>query len=609
MRQRALKARRAVRLVSRAAGWHFLGHLGCAVAAGLLPPAVALATKMLIDRLADGPIQLVHALPLVAILAAAGIGSALQPHAEAFLRREVDRRVRLSASSHLYSAVDRFVGLRRFEDPRFLDQLQLARSVGISAPAQYVDNALSVTQALITVGGFGVALAVLEPWAAITVVATATVPALLAEASLSRRRADAVAATSQAERRELFYANLLTEAQAAKEIRLFAIGPFLWQRMALEIKAINWAHRQVDRRTIRVQSSLALFSAAVAAGLLVWVVAEVSRGTLAVGDVVLTVAAVGSTQASLAALVANVVAARYSLLMFDHYIAVTEATTDLEIPDDAASTPPLQHGIELRDVWFRYSDDQPWVLSGVNLHLPFGVTTALVGLNGAGKTTLVNLICRFYDPQHGTVLWDGIDLRTIDPISLRRRIQAVFRNATAYDLTAHDNILLGDTSAEGNLDRITAAARAAHAHNVIAALPDGYDTLLTRVFYSSDEDRNNPQSGTTLSGGQWQRIALARALLLDDPDLLILDEPSSALDAQAEHDIHEELRRRRQRTSLLISHHLNVVRSADQIVVLANGQIAQAGTHAQLVHCSGPYADLFELQSKGYRETNGATPE
>ena len=603
-----LQARRAVGLVWRAARWHFLGHLGCAVTAGLLPPAVALATKVLIDRLAGGPVRLVHMLPLVAILAVAGVGSALQPHAEAFLRREADRRVRISASSHLYSAVDHFVGLQRFEDPRFLDQLQLARSVGISAPAQYVDNALSVTQALITVGGFAAALAVLEPWAAVTVVATATVPALLAEASLSRRRAEAVAATSQAERRELFYANLLAEAQAAKEIRLFAIGPFLWQRMALEIKAINHAHRRVDRRTLRVQGSLALFSAAVAAGLLIWVVAGVSRGSLAVGDVVLTVAAVGSTQASLAALVANVVASKYSLRMFDHYVTVTEASADLEIPDDATLTPPLQHGIELRGVWFRYADDQPWVLRGINLRIPFGTTTALVGLNGAGKTTLVNLICRFYDPQRGTVLWDGIDLRTLDPISLRRRIQAVFQDATAYDLTARDNILLGDTSAEGSPDRITAAARAAHAHNIIAALPDGYDTLLTRVFYSSDDDRNDPQSGTTLSGGQWQRIALARALLLDDPDLLILDEPSSSLDAQAEHDIHEELRRRRrQRTSLLISHRLNVVRSADQIVVLAAGQITQAGTHAELVHCSGPYADLFELQSKGYREITGAT--
>lgn len=604
-----LQARRAVGLVWRTAAWHFLGHLGCAVAAGLLPPAAALATKILIDRLAGGPVQLVHVLPLVAILAVAGVGSALQPHAEAFLRREVDRRVRISASSNLYSAVDRFVGLQRFEDPRFLDQLQLARSVGISAPAQYVDNALSVTQALITVGGFAAALAVLEPWAAVSVVATATVPALLAEASLSRRRAEAVTATSQAERRELFYANLLAEAQAAKEIRLFAIGPFLWQRMALEIKAVNHAHRRVDRRTLRVQSSLALFSAAVATGLLIWVVGGVSRGSLAVGDVVLTVAAVGSTQASLAALVSNVVAARYSLRMFEHYVAVTEAAADLEIPDDAAPTPPLQHGIELRGVWFRYADDQPWVLRGIDLHVPFGTTTALVGLNGAGKTTLINLICRFYDPQHGTVLWDGIDLRTLDPISLRRRIQAVFQDATAYDLTARDNIMLGDTSAEGNPDRITAAARAAHAHNVIAALPDGYNTLLTRVFYSGDDDRNDPQAGTTLSGGQWQRIALARALLLDDPDLLILDEPSSALDAQAEHDIHEELRRRRhQRTSLLISHRLNVVRSADQIVVLADGQITQAGTHAELVHCSGPYANLFELQSKGYRETTGATP-
>lgn len=338
-------------------------------------------------------------------------------------------------------------------------------------------------------------------------------------------------------------------------------------------------------------------------------VAGVRRGNLAVGDIVLIVAAVGSTQSGLGALVANIVAARHSLTMFEHFVTISEGELDLPLAASPLIAPPLRQGVEFKDVWFRYADDQPWVLRGVNLRLPVGATTAVVGLNGAGKTTLINLLCRFYDPQQGAVLWDGVDLRALDPATLRRRIRAVFQDATAYDLTAAENILLGDTSAQSRPARIIEAAQAARAHEIISDLPDGYDSLLTRVFYASDDDRNDPRSGITLSGGQWQRIALARALLLPDPDLLILDEPSSALDAEAEHEIHQELRRRRRlRTGVLISHRLNVVRTADRIVVLANGQITQTGSHAELVHAPGPYADLFALQSRGYRDSTETEP-
>jgi ATP-binding cassette subfamily B protein len=274
----------------------------------------------------------------------------------------------------------------------------------------------------------------------------------------------------------------------------------------------------------------------------------------------------------------------------------------------------LERGIELRGVWFRYSDDHPWVLSGVNLFLPAGQAVALVGRNGSGKSTLVKLLCRLYDPTKGAILWDGVDLRDMDVAELRRRMGAVFQDFMHYDLTAAENIALGDVDAlggapgsargygVGDQDRIVAAAQLAGVHDMIGALPNGYDTMLSRLFVS-EQDKDDPETGVVLSGGQWQRLALARAFLRDNCDLLILDEPSSGLDAVAEHEVHTRLREhRRGRTSVLISHRLGAVRGAEQIVMLDNGGIVERGTHDELISADGVYAELFRLQSAGYQE-------
>jgi ATP-binding cassette subfamily B protein len=266
----------------------------------------------------------------------------------------------------------------------------------------------------------------------------------------------------------------------------------------------------------------------------------------------------------------------------------------------------LERGIELRDVWFRYSDEHSWVLSGVNLFLPAGQAIALVGRNGAGKSTLVKLLCRLYDPTKGAILWDGVDLRDMDVAELRHRIGAVFQDFMHYDLTAAENIALGDVGTLDDRGRITAAARLAGVHEMLEALPSGYDTMLSRTFMS-EADKDDPETGVVLSGGQWQRLALARAFLRDKRDLLILDEPSSGLDAVAEHEVHTRLREHRAgRTSVLISHRLGAVRGADQIVVLDDGGISEHGTHDELIAASGLYAELFRLQAAGYQENVGA---
>ncbi|MCP3784062.1 ABC transporter ATP-binding protein/permease [Micromonospora sp. A3M-1-15] len=593
-------ANRALAIARRAAPAQLAGYLSAQVLGGLTPLAVAWLTKAVVDRLAAGTVSWSDIVGLAATLAAIGVAAALAPHAIRYLRLEMERRVRLDCTGRLYAAVDQFIGLRRFEDPAFLDHVQTAQSAGINGPGEVVDSGFGMLRSLITVLGFAGTLLLLGPWMAVVVLASA-VPAMVAEIAVSRRRAAMVARIGPAQRRELFFSSLLTNPDAAKEVRLFGVGRYLWRRMTTEIDTINREHRRIDRRELAVQAVLALLSAGVTGALLLFTVRSAVRGELSVGDVVLVVAAVASVQAALAGLVTDTVSAYQALLLFRHYLTVVDAGPDLPVPAHPRPVPPLLQGIELRDVWFRYADDQPWVLRGVNLLIPAGSTTAVVGLNGAGKSTLVKLLCRLYDPTRGAVLWDGVDLREFDPVRLRERIRTVFQDALAYDLTARENIALGDLTALTDQARIEAAARTAGIHDVLAKLPRGYETLLTRIFFAESE-HGDAETGVVLSGGQQQRLAIARGLILGRSDLLILDEPSSALDAEAEHDVHARLRdARRGRTGLLISHRLGVVREADSIVVLAEGEITERGSHDELIAAEGAYAALFELQAAGYR--------
>ena len=259
-------------------------------------------------------------------------------------------------------------------------------------------------------------------------------------------------------------------------------------------------------------------------------------------------------------------------------------------------------------MWFRYGPDLPWILRGVSFFVPYGKAVALVGRNGAGKTTLVKLMCRFYDPDRGRILWDGVDVRDIDLAQLRDRISAVFQDYMVYELSARENIAVGDLTLGQRPDALAAAARLAGIHGALTALPNGYDTLLTRI-YADLADKEDPRTGVLLSGGQWQRVALARAFLRGGRDVVILDEPSSGLDAEAEYEIHSGLRAHRHgRTSVLISHRLNAIRDADHIVVLVDGAVAEQGDHHALMALSGTYARLFSLQAKGFADDTAPEP-
>lgn len=598
--------REAIGLAWRAGPRLLLIYVALAIVGGAVPVVVSWLTKVLLDQLASGGVT-PDVLTWLAIgLGLVGLAIGTLPHATRYVSGELERAVALLADDRLYAAVNRFAGLGRFEDPVFLDRLRVAQLSGGVTPGRLVGGGLALLRGLITTAGFLASLIVISPLMAVAVVSSAA-PMMVAELLLSRQRARLQMWLSPVSRREISYGELLTSVEAAKEVRLLGIGAFLRGRMRANRLAANREERRIAGRELVTQGALSLLATSIAGAGLLWAVRAAGSGTLSVGDVTMFVAAVAGVQTALGSLVGELADAHHQLLLFQHYRAVVGAAPDLPLPARLQPVPVLRRGIEFHDVWFRYSPEHPWVLRGVSMVIPHGQAVGLVGLNGAGKSTLVKLLCRFYDPDRGTIWWDGVDLRDLSPESLRARIGAVFQDYMCYDLTAAENIGVGDLDVIDERSRIEQAGERAGAHSTVAALPRGYDTMLSRMFFGElgETEEEDPATGVYLSGGQWQRIALARAMLRSGRDLMILDEPSSGLDAEAEYEVHRRLaEHRRGATSLLISHRLGALRDVDLIVVLGEGRVTEHGTHDELVASGGAYARLFATQARGYRATD-----
>ncbi|MGW0802605.1 ABC transporter ATP-binding protein [Nonomuraea sp. NPDC002799] len=588
----------AIRLIAAAAPGCSILLLVLALVEGLLPAIAAWGVKLLLDEVALGAgastERVVTATTMVVL---SGLLLGVRGSVNGFVSARLRRAVGLLARDRLLRRVNAYPGLAPFEDPDRLNRLKLAEQSGEQLPEELPGAIVSTLRSVIMAAGFVTALMIVWP-PIVALLLAAAVPTIFLQLLQGRRRAHLDERVTPLMRRLWFFQTLLTDARAAKEVRLFGLESHLHGRTLGELRRAHAAEAGLDRRELRLDLLLEVMGAAVAASGAVAAAYLAINGRISIGDVSIFLAAVGGVHTAIGSAADASATAYRGLLLFRHYQDLVDRPEPArERPE--VTTPPLRRGIELRDVWFRYGNDQPWVLRGVDLVIPYGAAVALVGRNGAGKSTLVKLLCRLYEPTAGTVYWDGVDLRSLPAHELRARIGAVFQDFMTYDLTAAENIGLGRLALRDDRAAIRAAAESAGIDAALSALPGGYDTMLSRVYEPDDLDG----ASGLLSGGQWQRLALARAFLRADADLMILDEPSAGLDAEAEHQIHQRLTQLRSgRTSILISHRLCAARDADAIVVLDQGQVIEQGGHGDLMAADGTYAHLFRLQAAAYRK-------
>jgi ATP-binding cassette subfamily B protein len=384
---------------------------------------------------------------------------------------------------------------------------------------------------------------------------------------------------------------VLAREDHAKEVKLYGVGPMLLQRYRDIFRNIYREDRDLAVRRDTWGFLLGLVATGTLYGAYVWVALATIAGRITLGQMTMYVMLFRQGQtavsASLAAIGGMYEDNLYLATLYDYL------DTPVDPPRGAAPRgPDPSDGIRFRHVGFAYPGSEQPVLTEVNLHVPPGTSLALVGENGSGKTTLIKLLTRLYRPTSGTITLDGLDLAEWDETALRRRIGVIFQDFVRYQLIVGENIGTGDVIHLDDEARWREAAEKGMAAPMIEGLPEKYHTQLGKWF----------NQGRDLSGGEWQKIALSRAFMRTDADILVLDEPTAAMDAGAEATVYEHFRTlMKGRSAILISHRFSTVRMADQIVVLQGGRIIEGGSHDALIRANGPYARLFELQARGYQ--------
>lgn len=601
-RQMVCGVLRMLRLSWQAYPWAFLILISIQTAYSVIPVVHTWITKYVLDTVVQSiesstfDIFVYNVLPLLIIQMIINVTTNSAGHISGFLQAELTRKLKLNTKIAFFGLTHQFDKLDKIENTDFSNKLKLTEDGIERNLPQALDNLLLIFKSLLLLVSFLSVIFVLSPALAILLIVVC-IPQIVSQFKLAKRRLAMMWHNVVKERQISYFENVITSLVYAKELRLFNIAGFFIEKYQRLRKETNESYREQQKAELKFGLVDTIFNHTISSLCFIYVVFEAFQRHITVGDITFYMSALITIQSSLSNLIFVVPKLREGVRFFTYYDELqNQAIEERKAFTSSRSIPPLQEGIELRHVSFRYDQNHSWVLKDVNLFLQQGKCLALVGKNGAGKSTLIKLLSRLYDPTEGEILWDGIDIRHFDIQELRRKIGVIMQDFCRFELTIKENIGLGRIEELNNDQLIHMAAKKTGVDKIVNTFPQSYNTILSRSLFNSDQ-------GIDLSGGQWQKIAIAR-MFMRDADMFILDEPTSSLDPQAEYEISEQfVELVKNRTSLLVSHRLSTVKLADLIAVIEDGHLIEYGSHNDLFGNSSAYTKLYEVQPRHTFET------